>query len=499
MLTTDILVAGTGIAGLSFAIKTAKKRPDLSITIMTKEEASTSNTQFAQGGIAAVIDTINDSFEQHIQDTLKAGGAHSDEKIVRMVVTQAPERLAELIAIGVNFDKIHSDNYDLALEGGHSQHRILHHKDTTGMEIERALLEEIKTYRNVSLLEKHSLIDLVIENEQCVGAFYFSPDNKAAYISCKTIVLCTGGCGQVFKHTTNPSVATGDGVAIAHRAGAAIKDMQYIQFHPTALYEPGKNPCFLLSEALRGFGAYVINEEGNRFLFQYDIRGELATRDIVSAAIGKELLKSGKDYVFLDCAHLNQKDFENHFPSILDYCRSIGINPFTDVIPITPVAHYQCGGIAVNQFGQSTINRLYALGECSHTGLHGKNRLASNSLLEATVFAHQAAENICALIDTLSFSQRIYDSPFTITEAISATEINSLKNKLQEIMQSVFIEENAKLPLVLKDLEQFDRLKDFYDRKYISKELIELLNLACVAKLIVESKISNQLLNQNIY
>lgn len=487
MLNTDILVVGTGIAGLSFAIKTAVKRPDLSITIMTKETAEISNTQFAQGGIAAVLNTVEDSFGKHIEDTLKSGGGHSDEDIVKMVVHQAPERLYELVSLGVQFDTNSNNGYDLALEGGHSQKRILHHGDTTGEEMERALLKTVNSLSNITILEKHAVIDLVTENETCIGAFYFTPDNRIHYTRFRTLVLCTGGCGQLFKHTTNPAIATADGVALAHRAGAEIADMQYVQFHPTALYEPGKNPSFLLTEALRGFGAYVVNHEGKRFLFRTDARGELATRDIVSGAIGEELKKSGREYVYLDCRHLEHDTFKAHFPAILSYCKSIGLNPFTDLLPVTPVAHYQCGGIAVDKNAQSSVKRLYAIGECARTGLHGKNRLASNSLLEAVVFAHQASEAVCSTIDAVSFCTRMYINKYGIVPGkLHQIQISTVKKRLQETLHEFYLES---LPLSIATDIIVQLKKDafaLYESLNVSLALVEVLNMLTVAGIIVK-------------
>lgn len=487
MLKTDILVVGTGIAGLSFAVKTALRRKDLSITIMTKDLPHTSNTHFAQGGIAAVLNTIEDSFEQHIEDTLKAGGGYCDAEVVSMVVHQAPERLNELISLGVQFDK-NTSGYDLALEGGHSRHRILHHADTTGIEVERALLEKVKSLSNITILEKHTVIDLAVEKGKCTGAFYITHENKAKYIRFKAIVLSTGGCGQLFKHTTNPGVSTADGVAMAYRAGAEIADMQYIQFHPTALYEPNKNPSFLLTEALRGFGAHVVNEDGKRFLFQSDSRGELATRDIVSKAIAKELRKSGKDFVYLDCRHLEIKDFKVHFPAILDYCKSVNINPFADLIPITPVAHYQCGGIVVNKHAESTVSRLFAIGECARTGLHGKNRLASNSLLEAVVFAHQASEIICATIDTAEFSTRVYINKYgTVAAKANIKQISALKRQLRETLHSFYLEDSTSFSAATQAIGNLKaQAMHLYDNLNIYPELIELLNMLTVAGIIIK-------------
>jgi len=501
MQKTDILIIGSGIAGLFFAMKIAKKRPELSIVIMTKEKAENTNTKLAQGGIAVVTDLLEDSFEEHIQDTLKSGGGICDEKIVRMVVCQAPERLKELVKIGASFDKNQSGKWDLGLEGGHSHHRILHHKDTSGWEIEQKLLESIRQLSNVTLLENHMVIDLNIENQKetlCTGAFYYDKINsKVKYIRARTFLLSTGGCGQLFENTTNPEIATGDGIAIASRAGARIQEMQHIQFHPTALYEKDKNPFFLISEAVRGFGAHIVNENQQRFVFKYDLRGELATRDIVSQAINKEMEITQKKNVYLDCRHLNAEDFYKHFPSITDYCKNIGIDPKKDLIPIVPVAHYQCGGINVDENALTNIKNLYAVGECSRTGLHGKNRLASNSLLEALVFAHQASESVNQNIDYLSFVPKFFVPKFDEDLDVTTPEtIRFLKKELKKIMTSFYT--NAKIGnLVLEKIKVLKSiLNTFSEGKKITLPLIEITNMLTTASIIVEHK-NNSILSKN--
>ena len=497
MLRTDILIVGTGIAGLSFAIKTAKKRKDLAIVIMTKDRAETTNTQFAQGGIAVVIDKLNDSFDQHIADTLKSGWGQCDPEIVEMVVRQAPQRLQELVDIGVEFDKKQT-GWNLALEGGHSQSRILHHKDSTGFEIEKILLQELSRLANVTLLENHFVIDLVTEKsgytKRCVGAFFFDDENRIGYIRSKVTVLSTGGCGQIFRNTTNATIATGDGVAIAHRAKAKIQDMNYIQFHPTAMYEPGKNPSFLLSEALRGFGAHVVNERGKRFLFEYDLRGELATRDIVSKAIIEEMRKSGQKHSYLDCRHLDPEAFMGHFESIYNYCKSKGIDPLKELIPITPVAHYQCGGITVNKNAQTTVNGLYAIGECARTGLHGHNRLASNSLLEAVVFAHQASEKICEIIDDVSHSPRFYVNKYrTAAKPPQNNRISEIREQTKAVLEQFYADDDRENALARTRL-LLDAAEAVFEQETISRPIIELLNIVTAASLVIAHAEQNKLI-----
>lgn len=458
MLKTDILIVGSGISGLFFAMKTAKKRPDLSLVIMTKETAKNSNTQLAQGGIAVVTNPIEDSFEQHINDTLESGGGICDPHIVQLVIRQAPERLQELIDIGASFDKNSEGKWDLGLEGGHSNYRILHHKDGSGAEIEQKLLKIIQELPNVALLENHTVIDLTTEHKQnqttCTGAFYFAREsNQIKYIRTRSIILSTGGCGQLFENSTNPEIATGDAIAIAARAGVEIQDMQYIQFHPTALYTGKKSQLFLISEAVRGFGAHIVDKKQKRFLFKYDPRGELATRDIVSRAISTELKNSLQDHVYLDCRHLDSEILYQKFPSITKHCNEMGLYPEQDLIPIIPAAHYQCGGVKVNQNGQTSIKNLYAIGECARTGLHGKNRLASNSLLEALVFAHQASECIDKTIAGYIYSSKILVSKFpNSTNQTHYGAFLILKLELQALLTFFYTSEDRDTDLALHQI-----------------------------------------------
>ncbi|NJW51534.1 L-aspartate oxidase [Salinimicrobium oceani] len=401
---TDVLIIGSGVAGLSFAIKVAEARPEVAVTIITKEAKEVSNTAHAQGGIAVVLDRIADSFDLHVKDTLTAGGGLNDREVVKMVISQAPDRLLELVEWGTSFDSGKNGKYDLALEGGHSRPRIVHHRDLTGKEIQQKLIMRAKACQNIQFYDHFFVTDLMLSEtgKHCIGITALNKRTaQETSISSKVTFLASGGCGMVFKNTTNPAVATGDGVAMAWRAGASIKQMNFIQFHPTAVYEEGKNPLFLISEAVRGFGAYVVNQKGNRFLYKSDMRGELATRDVVSEAIVKELKSSGEKCAYLDCRHLDLEKFGQEFPTIISYCSEIGINLATDRIPIVPAAHYQCGGIEVDNFARTSIKNLYASGECAFTGLHGSNRLASNSLLEALVFSHQASKMVARQLDLI--------------------------------------------------------------------------------------------------
>lgn len=392
---TDFLVIGSGIAGLSFALKAATKGQ---VILITKSNEDESNTKYAQGGIAAVWHD-KDSIEKHIADTLDAGAGLCNENIVRLVVEEGTQRVKELIELGTNFDKNEKGQYDLAKEGGHSENRILHYKDITGFEIERALLHQIHNNSNIVVYDHYYAIDIITQHHlgeivtsktpsiECYGAYILNTKNgHIDTVLSKTTVMATGGIGQVYASTTNPSIATGDGIAMVYRAKGKVKDMEFVQFHPTSLYNPGENPSFLITEAMRGFGGILKTQDGREFMQKYDSRGSLAPRDIVARAIDNELKARGDEFVLLDCRHFDRKGFIEHFPNIYNKCMSIGIDPFLKMIPVLPAQHYLCGGILVNDKAESSILNLYAIGECACTGLHGANRLASNSLLEAVVF-----------------------------------------------------------------------------------------------------------------
>lgn len=394
---TNFLIIGSGAAGLTLAVKLAAEFPKKKITVVTKASEAESNTKYAQGGVAAVFDLKGDSFQKHIEDTLIAGDGLCDKKIVEMVINDGPKRLRELIAWGAKFDTNTDGELTLGREGGHSEFRVIHHKDTTGNEIERTLLERAAHLQNITILPHHFAIDLITEhhfsenkteNISCYGAYVLDQISGSIFtIKADCTTLASGGIGQVYGHTTNPAVATGDGIAMAYRAKARIKNMEFIQFHPTALYDGNNGASFLISEAVRGFGAFLRNKKGERFVLNYDERGELASRDIVSRAIDSEMKKSGSECVYLDCTHFNSNEFKKHFPTIFESCLQKNINVAQDWIPVVPAAHYLCGGIIVDRDGKTSIENLFACGECSYTGLHGANRLASNSLLEALVFA----------------------------------------------------------------------------------------------------------------
>ncbi|HET9486439.1 MAG TPA: L-aspartate oxidase, partial [Chryseosolibacter sp.] len=397
MPTTDVLIIGSGIAGLSVAIKVAQRFPDRQCLVITKQESAESNTRYAQGGIAVVSDFDNDSFEDHITDTLTAGDGLCDPAVVSHVVQQAPERLRELMSMGADFDRNSSGELVLGREGGHKANRIIHFQDITGLNISNALLEKVKTLPNITLLSHYVALDLLmtLDKATCYGAYVLNQETEEieAYVAAVT-VLATGGSGQLYRTTTNPLIATGDGIAMAYRAGARVSNMEFVQFHPTAFYDPFTSPAFLISEAVRGEGAYLRNRKGERFMFRYHIDGELACRDVVSRAIASEIQESNEHYVYLDCTHISPEKLFKHFPNIYANCLSKGIDLIHDYIPVAPAAHYLCGGIDVDLRSRTNVANLYAVGECSNTGLHGANRLASNSLLEATVFAHNCFEDV---------------------------------------------------------------------------------------------------------
>ncbi|HEU5292111.1 MAG TPA: L-aspartate oxidase, partial [Cyclobacteriaceae bacterium] len=428
---TDILIVGAGIAGLSTAIKLATHFPESLITLISKDKPGESNTRYAQGGIAAVMDTASDSFEQHIKDTLDAGDGLCQREVVEVVVHEAPERLREVIGWGANFDRDNSGKLLLGLEGGHSAHRIVHTKDETGFAVVHTLLNKLGSLRNVRILWRTLAVDLLMEesgeSRTCKGVTYLeAQDTQVKVMQATFIVLATGGIGQVYPLTTNPSIATGDGIAMAYRAGASIANMTYIQFHPTALNVQTDEVSFLITEALRGFGAHLVTADGNRFMFAYDERAELAPRDIVSRAV---YVESQSQPVFLDCRHLPMASLKEQFPKIYEMCLSYGIDIAREKIPVKPAAHYLCGGIVTNMKAQTSMRNLYAIGECACTGLHGANRLASNSLIEALVFAHRCFVDIS---ERMSFQKFV---PTIEQNKIGGTEAD--ENQLRRIRQTV--------------------------------------------------------------
>lgn len=506
MLKYDFLVIGTGIAGLSYAIKVAKKCPSKKIAVITKSSETESNTKYAQGGMAVVMDKIKDSFEKHIEDTLIAGDGLCDKEVVDFVIREAPSRLNELIAWGSEFDKGQGGKYDLGKEGGHSENRILHHKDITGQEIARALLDQIHALENVDVRSHHFAVDLITEHHlevtldgkkrTCFGAYVLDEKSRKVetYLS-KVTVLASGGIGHVYQNTTNPKVATGDGIAMAYRAKARIKHMEFVQFHPTALYETNrKGQTFLISEAVRGFGAKLRTSNGEPFMHEYDTREDLASRDIVSRAIDAEMKKSGEDYVYLDCRHLDFSEFEKHFPNILNKCRSVGIDIEHDMIPVVPAAHYLCGGIEVNHFGESIVENLMVIGECACTGLHGANRLASNSLLEALIFAHRAFLRSTEIINQIDYigAAPAWSEQGT-TQPKELVLITHNRKEVQAIMANYvgIIRSTERLDRANKRLRLlYEETEELYRKTKISPQLSELRNLITIAYLIIQQSLN---------
>ncbi len=496
---TDFLVIGSGIAGLSFALKAATIGK---VILITKSNEDESNTKYAQGGIAAVWQN-SDSIQKHIADTLDAGAGLCNEEIVRMVVSEGTERVKELIELGTNFDKTEKGNYDLAKEGGHSEARILHYKDITGLEIERALLKQIHNNKNINICDHYYAIDIITQhhlgesvtsktpNITCFGAYVVNIKTGVIdTVLAKTTIMATGGAGHVYATTTNPTIATGDGIAMVYRAKGHVKDMEFVQFHPTSLYNPTENPSFLITEAIRGFGGVLKTQNGNEFMQKYDSRGALAPRDIVARAIDNELKISGQDYVYLDCRHFDRKGFIEHFPNIYNKCMGLGIDPFMKMIPVIPAQHYLCGGIEVNQFAQSTITNLFAIGECACTGLHGANRLASNSLLEAVVFAHRAFEKIKETIDTITFNENIpnWDAEGT-EQAEEMILITQSQKEVQQIMSNYvgIVRSELRLKRASDRLEiLYNENEKLYEKTIITQRLCELRNLICIGYLIIK-------------
>ena len=495
----DFLVIGSGIAGLSFALKVADFGK---VCIITKSKAEEGSTKYAQGGIAAVMYTP-DTYEKHIEDTMIAGDELSDEKIVRITISESTDRIKELIEWGANFDKNASGMYDLAKEGGHSEFRVLHHKDNTGNEIERALLKSIAAHPNIEILEDSFTVDIITQHHlgievnrrtadtHCYGAYVLNEATHEidTYLS-KVTLIATGGNGNVYNTTTNPAISTGDGIAMVYRAKGKVENMEFIQFHPTSLYNPNEKPSFLISEALRGFGAILKTLEGKEFMQKYDSRGSLASRDIVARAIDSEMKINGWDYLYLDARHLDKNQLIDHFPTIYAKCLSIGIDITRDMIPVVPAAHYNCGGIKVDEWGRSSIINLYASGECASTGLHGANRLASNSLLESLVFSHRASINALNEVRNISYCDDIPDwnSEGMVMNEEMVLITQSLK-ELQLIMSNYvgIVRSNLRLKRAFDRLDiLYQETEDLYDKSILTTRLCELRNLINIGYLIIK-------------
>lgn len=497
----DVLVIGSGISGLSYALKIAQQKTDAKIKIITKANKDESNTKYAQGGVAVVTDFERDSFQKHIQDTLRAGDGISNPQAVETVVTEGPARFVELQAWGTQFDISQEGTLDLGREGGHTENRIVHYKDTTGAEIERSLLASLHHFPNVEIQQHSFAIDLLMNGKVCFGAEVVDLlTHKKENIFARYTLLATGGCGHIYQNSTNPTIATGDGIALAKRANAEIEAMQYIQFHPTAFYRKKEGQLFLISEAVRGFGAKLLNAQKEAFMARYDERAELASRDIVARAIDEEIKKTQQEYVWLDCRHLDKNALIDHFPNIYRHCLENGFDLSTDLIPVVPAAHYLCGGISVDLDGQTTLENLFAVGECSNTGLHGANRLASNSLLEAMVFGHRAAEKTLELLS--SSANHPTEKPLIKIESkkhlpnkTERTTLLQLRTTLQKMMRErVGIVRNYQDLVLAK--EELNKIKTIFDSLWeeidYGKEVLEIRNMLDVAELIISQSMEQK-------
>ena len=507
---TDFLIIGSGVAGLSLAIKVAEFG---SVAIITKKGVTDSNTNMAQGGIASVFGDL-DSFDLHIKDTLASGDGLCNQEVVEMVVKNGPDRIRELIHMGVKFnlnEKNRSDNepdgsdLDLGREGGHSQKRIVHAQDMTGREVENVLLSHVKKQKNITLFENHIAIDLITcstrmkrglitttHEDYCCGAYALDRKKKQVKTFCSGItLLASGGAGKVYLYTSNPDIATGDGIAMGYRAGATIANLEFVQFHPTCLFHPeAKN--FLISEAVRGEGGILIDSNGNPFMEKYDPLKDLACRDVVARAIDTELKMSGDDSVFLDISHKDSAFIKTRFPNLYEKCLSFGIDMTCEPVPVVPAAHYMCGGIVTDIFGRTDIQRLCAIGETACTGLHGANRLASNSLIEALVYAETAANQAVDDLRALDFSSAPVPSPWDETGTTDSDEVIMVSHNWDEIRRLMWnyvgiVRSDKRLARAKRRIEniQHEILEYYWDFK-VTPDLIELRNIAIVAELIIK-------------
>ncbi len=507
---TDFLIIGSGIAGLSFALKVV---PFGTVALVTKKEVMDSSTNLAQGGIASVFGQ-NDSFDLHIKDTLVAGDGLCNKDVAALVVKDGPTRIHELIEWGVQFNLSQADAtkgsniiraFDLGREGGHSHNRIVHAHDMTGQEVERALIERIRSHDQITLFEDHIAIDLITYSTRmkrglittthedfCCGAYVLDrKNNQVKTFAAKATLLATGGAGKVYLYTSNPDIATGDGIAMAYRAGATIANLEFVQFHPTCLYHPeAKN--FLISEAVRGEGANLIDARGNPFMQNYDSQKELACRDIVARAIDTELKKSGDDCVYLDIRHRDSEFIRQRFPNLYAKCLSYGIDMTTDPVPIVPAAHYMCGGVVTDMSGRTDIHRLYAIGETACSGLHGANRLASNSLLEALVYADRAARQTIKEVQSIAEDEVPALAAWDEVGTSDSDEMIMVSHSWDEIRRFMWnyvgiVRSDKRLERAARRIEIIQReIRDYYWNFKVVPDLIELRNIAMVAELIIK-------------
>jgi L-aspartate oxidase len=496
----DFIVIGSGIAGLSFALNAAARGR---VAIVTKRARAESNTAWAQGGIASVTST-EDSFELHVKDTLEAGAGLCDEAVVRRIVMDGPARIRELIDFGVQFDERElpdgSHELDLGREGGHSKRRILHARDVTGREIERALLDAIARHPQIVVLENHMAVDVItlgklghVSTDRCLGAYVLNEaTGEVLTLRADRVILATGGCGKVYLYTTNPSIATGDGVAMAWRAGAQIANMEFIQFHPTCLFHPQAR-SFLISEAVRGEGGRLVDAHGREFMAKYHPKKELAPRDIVARAIDAEMKRTGARCVYLDISHQPADFIRDRFPNIHENCLRFGLDITREPIPVVPAAHYQCGGVVTDEDGASSLPGLYAIGEVACTGLHGANRLASNSLLEACVLAHRCCAAIVAAPPVEMDTWRAELPQWKSGDAVDVDELVVIYHNWDEIRRLMWdyvgiVRTTKRLQRAATRLRNLEReIQEFYWGYKVTTDLLELRNLATVAALIVDS------------
>ena len=503
----DFLVIGSGVAGLTFALKVAEFG---SVAIITKEGVMDSNTSLAQGGIASVFGEL-DSFDLHIQDTLASGDGLCNREVVEQVVQNGPDRILELIQLGVHFNLEENDNspgksprLDLGREGGHSKKRIVHAQDMTGKELERVLVEHVARHKNITVFENHIAVDLITQSTRlkrglvttshddiCCGAYVLDKQTHQVKTFCAQItLLATGGVGKVYLFTSNPDVATGDGIAMGYRAGATLANLEFVQFHPTCLYHPdAKN--FLISEAVRGDGGVLVDEAGNPFMHHYDPQKDLACRDVVARAIDTELKKSGADSVFLDISQRESAFVKQRFPNIYRRCMELGVDMTVEPIPVVPAAHYMCGGIATDTMGRTDIKQLYAIGETACTGLHGANRLASNSLIEALVYAHSSADQAIKDLKSID-AQPVQPPDWDETGTTDSDEGIMVSHNWDEIRRLMWnyvgiVRSNKRLARARRRIDIIQKeIQEYYWNFKVAPDLIELRNIATVAELIIK-------------
>ena len=494
----DYLIIGSGVAGMSFALKVAKTGK---VALVCKSKMEEANTDLAQGGVATVTNLEVDNFDKHIHDTMVAGDWLSDPEAVKKVVTEAPAQIHALLGWGVDFDKNEKGEFDLHREGGHSEFRILHHADNTGHEIQVSLIETVKNNPNIDVYEDHFAVEILTQHHlgkivtrrtsgiECYGAYVLNQETGEVdtFLS-RVTLMATGGIGSVYRTTTNPLVATGDGIAMVYRAKGTVQDMEFVQFHPTALYHPGDRPAFLITEAMRGYGGVLRNLGGEEFMQKYDPRLSLAPRDVVARAIDNEMKQRGEDHVYLDVTHKDAEETKHHFPNIYKHCLDLGIDITKDYIPVVPAAHYLCGGIKVDLNACSSIKRLYAVGECSCTGLHGGNRLASNSLIEAVVYADAAAKHAIEHRNEYSYREDIpaWDDAGTIHPE-EMVLISQSEKEVGEIMANYvgIVRSNLRLDRAWNRLDiLYEETEKLFKTSKVSRRICELRNIINVAYLI---------------